>query len=82
MANRAFAGIRFFLRKQLSAAGPGGIVIGGYARLRSWAETSRETYSFWRFVMSRMLHKTIGKTLNGEFITQRGAREAVGKKID
>jgi len=26
--------------------------------------------------------KVEGKTLNGEFITQRGAREAVGKKID
>ena len=26
--------------------------------------------------------KVDGKTLNGEFITQRGAREAVGKKID
>jgi len=82
MASRILAGIHFFLRKQLSAAVPGGIVIGGYTRLRSWAETSRETYFFRRFVMSRMLHKTIGKILKGEFVTQRGAREAVGKKID
>jgi len=41
----------------------GGIVIGGYARLRSRAVMSRETHFFRRFVMSFVLQKTIRRML-------------------